>query len=173
MRSSAWKRIWALVSGLGGNRVEANSRLFLLRKEAPQSLQSIGKVVLVAVHWQGGVVDDPYASLCVSRAATRTARCAEAFGDGVAYRSHADATAALVTCQRSYLVKVSDTFLADLESTCRDPLEALSPDDVEGRPKLGTPSIVALLQGVSSSTTMADKDELDGRRHAHCRRKAC
>lgn len=54
--------------------------------------------------------------------------------------------------------KVRDTLLADLESTGRDPLEALSPDDVEGTPKLGTPSIVPLIQDLSSSITLADED---------------
>lgn len=54
--------------------------------------------------------------------------------------------------------KVRHTLLADLESTGRDPLEALSPDDVEGRPKLGTPSIVPLILDVSSSITLADED---------------
>lgn len=54
--------------------------------------------------------------------------------------------------------KVSDTLLADFESTCRDPLDALSPENVEGRPKLGTPSIVALIQDVSSNITLVDAD---------------
>jgi len=54
--------------------------------------------------------------------------------------------------------KVSDTLLADLESTCRDPLDALSPENVEGRPKLGAPSIVALIQDVSSNITLVDAD---------------
>ena len=42
---------------MGGNRVEASLGLFLLRKEGPKSLQSIGKVILAAGHWQGGVVE--------------------------------------------------------------------------------------------------------------------
>ena len=54
--------------------------------------------------------------------------------------------------------KVSDTLLADLESTSRDPLDVLSPDDVEGRPKLVSPSIVSLIQDVASSMTLADVD---------------
>jgi hypothetical protein len=51
----------------------------------------------------------------------------------------------------------SDRLLADLESTCRDPLEILPPD-VEVRPKLGTPSIAALIQDVSSTITLAEAD---------------
>ncbi len=54
--------------------------------------------------------------------------------------------------------RVSETLLADLESTCRDPLELLSSDDPRARPRLGTPSIVALIQDVSSSMTLADID---------------
>ena len=54
--------------------------------------------------------------------------------------------------------KVRDTLRADLESTGRDPLEALSADGVERRPKLGTPSIVALIQDVSSRSTLTDAD---------------
>ena len=53
---------------------------------------------------------------------------------------------------------VPDALLADLDSTCRDPLEALSPDDVERRPKLGTPSIARLIQGVSSAMTFTEQD---------------
>jgi hypothetical protein len=51
-----------------------------------------------------------------------------------------------------------DALLADLDSTCRDPVEALSPDDAERKPKLGTPSIAALIQGVSSMITFAEED---------------
>lgn len=53
---------------------------------------------------------------------------------------------------------VPDALLADLDSTCRDPLEVLSPDDVERRPKLGTPSIATLIQGVSSTITFVEED---------------
>jgi len=48
--------------------------------------------------------------------------------------------------------------LADLESTCRDPLEILSPDNGDEKPRLGTPSIAALIRDVSSSMTLADGD---------------
>ena len=51
-----------------------------------------------------------------------------------------------------------DALLADLESTCRDPLEVLSHDDVERRPKLGTPSIATLIQGVSSTITFVEEN---------------
>jgi hypothetical protein len=54
--------------------------------------------------------------------------------------------------------RVSETVLAELESTCRDPLEGLSPDDGDARPRLGTPSIVALIRDVSSSMMLADGD---------------
>ena len=53
---------------------------------------------------------------------------------------------------------VPDALLADLESTCRDPLEVLSHDDVERRPKLGTPSIATLIQGVSSTITVVEEN---------------
>lgn len=53
--------------------------------------------------------------------------------------------------------KVSDTLLANLESTCRDPLEAFSPD-VEGKPKLATPSIAALIQAVHPSIKLDEAD---------------
>jgi hypothetical protein len=51
-----------------------------------------------------------------------------------------------------------DALLADLESTCRDPLEVLPHDDVERRPKLDTPSIATLIQGVSSTITVVEED---------------
>ena len=42
--------------------------------------------------------------------------------------------------------------------TCRDPLEVLSSDDTERRPKLGTPSIATLIQDVSSTITFVKED---------------
>jgi len=51
-----------------------------------------------------------------------------------------------------------DALLADLDSTCRDTLEVHSPDDVERRPKLGTPSIAALIKQASSTIIVADED---------------
>ena len=65
--------------------------------------------------------------------------------------------------------RVSETLLADLESTCRDPLELLSSDEAGERPGLGTPSIAALIQEVSSTMTLADMDRdamIDGMRVA-------
>jgi hypothetical protein len=53
---------------------------------------------------------------------------------------------------------MSDTLLADLDSTCRDPLEVLSPDDVDRGPKWGTPSIATLIRDVSSTITLAERD---------------
>lgn len=57
---------------------------------------------------------------------------------------------------------MSDTLLADLESTGRDPLEAFSPDEVGEKPKLAMPSIVALIQDVRSSIRLneADRDAM-------------
>ncbi len=54
--------------------------------------------------------------------------------------------------------RVSDTLLAELDSTCREPLDVLSSDDVERRPKLGTPSIATLIQDLSSAITLAEED---------------
>ncbi len=54
--------------------------------------------------------------------------------------------------------KVSDTLLADFESTCRDPLEAFSAAAVERRPKLATPSIVALIQEAASRLRLEEGD---------------
>jgi hypothetical protein len=53
---------------------------------------------------------------------------------------------------------VPDALLADLDSTNRDPLEVLSPDDVERRPKLGTPSIATLIERASSTMIVANED---------------
>ena len=53
---------------------------------------------------------------------------------------------------------VPDALVAELDSTCRDPLEVLSPDVVGRRPKLGTPSIATLIQGVSSTITFVEED---------------
>jgi hypothetical protein len=55
--------------------------------------------------------------------------------------------------------RVSDTLLANLESTCRNPLDDLSRDNAERGPRLGTPSIVALIKAVSSSMTLSDMDQ--------------
>jgi hypothetical protein len=54
--------------------------------------------------------------------------------------------------------KASDTLLAELESTCRDPLDALSAADAETRPTLATPSIVALIRHFLSSLRMGEAD---------------
>jgi hypothetical protein len=53
--------------------------------------------------------------------------------------------------------RVPDALLAHLDSTCRDPLEVLSPDDGR-RPKLGTPSIATLVRGVSPTITFVEDD---------------
>jgi hypothetical protein len=53
---------------------------------------------------------------------------------------------------------VPDALLADFDSTCRDPLEILSPDEVERRPKSGTPSIATVIQGVSSTIPVGEAD---------------
>jgi hypothetical protein len=51
-----------------------------------------------------------------------------------------------------------DALLADLDSTCRGPLDFLSPDDAERRLKLGTPSIATLSQSESSTITFVEED---------------
>jgi hypothetical protein len=53
---------------------------------------------------------------------------------------------------------VPDTLLADLDSTCRDPLDALSLHDVDRRLTLGTPSIARLMQGASLVMTFTEQD---------------
>ena len=54
--------------------------------------------------------------------------------------------------------KVSDTLLAELESTCRDLLAAFSDEDADAKPTLATPSIVALIHDARPSIKMADAD---------------
>lgn len=54
--------------------------------------------------------------------------------------------------------KISPTLLANLELTCRDPLEDLSSDGVEGRPRLATPSIVGLVQDLRSELRLEGSD---------------
>lgn len=54
--------------------------------------------------------------------------------------------------------KVSDTLLAELESTGRDVLAAFSDEDVNAKPALATPSIVALIHEARPSIKMADAD---------------
>jgi hypothetical protein len=54
--------------------------------------------------------------------------------------------------------RVSEALLADLDSTGRDPLELLPPDDVERRATLTTPSIAALIKHASSTIIVADED---------------
>jgi hypothetical protein len=53
---------------------------------------------------------------------------------------------------------VPDALLADLDSTCRDPLEDLSSDDVGQRLKLSTPSIATLIKDLSSTITFVEAD---------------
>lgn len=54
--------------------------------------------------------------------------------------------------------KVSDTLLAELESTGRDVLAAFSDEDTDAKPTLATPSIVALIGAARPSFKMADAD---------------
>ena len=54
--------------------------------------------------------------------------------------------------------KASDALLAELESAGRDVLAAFSDEDANGKPKLATPSIVALIQDAGPSIKMADAD---------------
>lgn len=52
--------------------------------------------------------------------------------------------------------KVGDALLAELESTGRDLLADIPNEDVDGKPKLATPSIVGLIQDACPSITMTD-----------------
>jgi hypothetical protein len=54
--------------------------------------------------------------------------------------------------------RVSEALLADLDSTGRDPLELLPPDDFERRATLTTPSIATLIKHASSTIIVADED---------------
>jgi len=54
--------------------------------------------------------------------------------------------------------KVSDTLLAELESTCRDLRAAFSDEDADAKPTLPTPSIVALIHDVRASITVTGAD---------------
>jgi hypothetical protein len=58
---------------------------------------------------------------------------------------------------RRISTSVSEALLTDLDSTGRDPLELLPPDDVERRATLTTPSI-ATLKHASSTIIVADED---------------
>lgn len=53
---------------------------------------------------------------------------------------------------------VSDTLLEELESTGRDVLAAFSYEDVNAKPALAAPSIVALIHDARPSIKMADAD---------------
>ena len=52
--------------------------------------------------------------------------------------------------------KVGDALLAELKSTGRDLLADIPNEDVAGKPKLATPSIVGLVQDACPSITMTD-----------------
>jgi hypothetical protein len=54
--------------------------------------------------------------------------------------------------------RVGDELLAELESTGRDPVESFFDDDAEKKPKLATPSMVALIQEVRPGIKMTDAD---------------
>jgi hypothetical protein len=51
-----------------------------------------------------------------------------------------------------------DALVTELEATGRDPLESLAVLDEEHKPRLGTPSIVALIQSVRPSIALSDPD---------------
>jgi hypothetical protein len=63
-----------------------------------------------------------------------------------------------VLLARRNSTRVSEALLADLDSTGRDPLELLPPDDVERRATLTTPSIATLIKHASSTIIVADED---------------
>ena len=78
----------------------------------------------------------------------------------MACRSHVDAPRALALCRRSYPDGVAREGKEATDSVPEDggTLELLSSDDPGARPRLGTPSIAALIQDVSSTMTLADVD---------------
>jgi hypothetical protein len=53
---------------------------------------------------------------------------------------------------------IGDALMAELEATARDPLESFAMTDEEHKPKLTTPSMVALLQSVLPRITLTDPD---------------
>jgi hypothetical protein len=63
-----------------------------------------------------------------------------------------------VLLARRNSTRVSEALLADLDSTGRDPLELLPPDDVERRATVTTPSIATLIKHASSTIIVADED---------------
>jgi hypothetical protein len=54
--------------------------------------------------------------------------------------------------------RVSDALLTELESGGHDPLEAFVDDTAEQKPRLATPSIVAMIQNVRPSLRVTDAD---------------
>lgn len=53
---------------------------------------------------------------------------------------------------------IGDVFVTELEATGRDPLESFAVPDQEHKPRLKTPSIVALIQRVRPSIALTDPD---------------
>jgi hypothetical protein len=53
---------------------------------------------------------------------------------------------------------IGDTLVAELEATGRDPLESFAMTEEEHKPKLATPSMVALIQGARPGVPLTDAD---------------
>lgn len=54
--------------------------------------------------------------------------------------------------------RIGDTFVTELDSTGRDPLESFAKTEDEHTPKLATPSMVALIQGAQPGVALTDAD---------------
>jgi hypothetical protein len=63
-----------------------------------------------------------------------------------------------ILLSRRTSTRASEALLTDLDSTGRDPMEPLPPDDVERRATLATPSIATLIEQTSSTIILADED---------------
>ena len=53
---------------------------------------------------------------------------------------------------------IGDALVTEFEATGRDPLESFAVTDEEHKPRLGTPSIVVLIQSVRPSIALTDPD---------------
>ena len=54
--------------------------------------------------------------------------------------------------------KIGDALVTELEATGRDPLESFAMTEEEHKPKLATPSMVALIQGARPGVPLTDAD---------------
>jgi hypothetical protein len=63
-----------------------------------------------------------------------------------------------ILLSRRTATRVSEALVTDLDSTGRDPMALLPPNDVERRATLATPSIATLIQHALSTIMVADED---------------